>query len=284
MQTNIGGQKKESDPTGFLQAHIRTSKEALAADPAIDLLVWPEAVYDHIVHKRNGAITDKIGLGLDKPVILGTLSMAETNGNGPTEYFNTVALVAPDGSVLGSFDKVELLAFGETPPLLDRLPALRAWLSDAAWFSRGKSFRNLQLDEISLLPMICYEDIIPSLVRKIWRRAGPADALVNVTNDSWYGDTAEPMIHLALSSFRSIETRRALIRSTNTGISAVIDPAGRVVQRTGQWTKDVLVVDVPLIRDRSSTLYMRAGDVLGWIAAGLVLLSLYRARSSNSRD
>ena len=284
VQTNIGGQKKESDPTGFLQAHIRTSKEALAADPAIDLLVWPEAVYDHIVHKRNGAITDKIGLGLDKPVILGTLSMAETNGNGPTEYFNTVALVAPDGSVLGSFDKVELLAFGETPPLLDRLPALRAWLSDAAWFSRGKSFRNLQLDEISLLPMICYEDIIPSLVRKIWRRAGPADALVNVTNDSWYGDTAEPMIHLALSSFRSIETRRALIRSTNTGISAVIDPAGRVVQRTGQWTKDVLVVDVPLIRDRSSTLYMRAGDVLGWIAAGLVLLSLYRARSSNSRD
>ena len=121
VQTNIGGQKKESDPTGFLQAHIRTSKEALAADPAIDLLVWPEAVYDH-----NGAITDKIGLGLDKPVILGTLSMAETNGNGPTEYFNTVALVAPDGSVLGSFDKVELLAFGETPPLLDRLPvALR---------------------------------------------------------------------------------------------------------------------------------------------------------------
>jgi len=95
--------------------------------------------------------------------------------------------------------------------------------------------------------------------------------LVNVTNDSWYGDTNEPLIHLVLASFRSIETRRAMIRSTNTGISAFIDPAGRIVARTGQWEQENLVGDVPLFDDGSSTLYMMTGDVLGWLALALVL-------------
>jgi apolipoprotein N-acyltransferase len=273
VQTNIGGQEKETDPSAFFRAHLRMSKEALAADPTIDLLMWPESAYDRYLKQRNGVITDRVVLGLDKPVILGVLSETEGNSERPREYFNTVALVAPDGEVLGSFDKVELLAFGETLPLLDVFPALRR-VSDVAWFSRGRTFRNLRLSTVSFLPTICYEDIIPSLVRRVWRSAGPADALVNVTNDSWYGDTAEPTIHLALASFRSIETRRALVRATNTGISAVVDPAGRVVQRTSQWAKDLLVFDVPLIQDGSSTVYMRVGDVLGWIATALALVGL----------
>jgi apolipoprotein N-acyltransferase len=126
--------------------------------------------------------------------------------------------------------------------------------------------------------MVCYEDLIPTLVRKIWKKDGPADVLVNVTNDSWYGDTHEPLIHLVLASFRSIETRRALIRSTNTGISAIVDPSGRIVQRTGQWTQETLVADVPLIEDGSTTVYMKAGDVVGWLAASLALLMLVQAR------
>src|SRR5690606_7775375 len=150
-------------------------------------------------------------------------------------------------------------------------------LFGGSWFTHGSSFEHLRLGDLKLLPTVCYEDIIPSLPRRIWRSDGPADVLVNVTNASWYGDTHEPMIHLVLASFRSIETRRALIRSTNTGISAIVDPTGRIVERTGQWTRETLVADVPLIRDGSSTFYMRFGDVIAWIALALTLGGLILA-------
>ena len=102
--------------------------------------------------------------------------------------------------------------------------------------------------------------------------------LVNGTNDSWYGDTHQPMIHLVLASFRSIETRRAMIRSTNTGISAIVDPAGRIVQRTGQWTRATLVAKVPLIKDGSSTVYMKIGNVVGWLCLALTVWGYWLCR------
>jgi apolipoprotein N-acyltransferase len=88
------------------------------------------------------------------------------------------------------------------------------------------------------------------------------------------------MIHLALASFRSIETRRALIRSTNTGISAIVDPAGRIVQRTGQWERGTLIADVPMIDDGSSTVFMRVGNVVGWSCLMLTVFGVWRARRS----
>jgi len=86
------------------------------------------------------------------------------------------------------------------------------------------------------------------------------------------------MIHLVLATFRSIETRRALVRSTNTGISAIVDPAGRIVQRTGQWTRETMVANVPLIKTGSTTLYMRIGDVIGYLAVVLVAWGLVVSR------
>ena len=99
-----------------------------------------------------------------------------------------------------------------------------------------------------------------------------------MTNDSWYGDTREPRIHLALASFRSIETRRAMIRSTNTGISAIVDPVGRIVKQTGQWTRETLVAEVPVIRDGSTTPYLRVGDAYGWLSGVTTLGLLIRGR------
>jgi apolipoprotein N-acyltransferase len=92
------------------------------------------------------------------------------------------------------------------------------------------------------------------------------------------------MIHLALASFRSIETRRALIRSTNTGISAIVDPAGRITHRTGQWTQETLVADVPLIKDGSSTVYMTIGDVLGWTCVVLTAFGVWRGWRKRTRE
>jgi apolipoprotein N-acyltransferase len=175
------------------------------------------------------------------------------------------------------YDKIELLAFGETYPFSESLPLLNRVFGDN-WFTRGTALRHLQLGDTSFLPMICYEDILPSMVRRIWQQDGPSDVLVNGTNDSWYGDTHQPMIHLVLASFRSIETRRALIRSTNTGISAIVDPAGRITQRTGQWVRETLVAKVPVIRNNSATVFMTVGNVTGWLCLALTLWGYWLCR------
>ena len=120
---------------------------------------------------------------------------------------------------------------------------------------------------------ICYEDIFPGQIRSLMRGGRDhriPEVMLNLTNDSWYGKTVEPMEHLALASFRSIEHRRSLVRGTNTGVSAFVDPVGRLVKLSGLWTKETLVDRVPMMRGR--TIYAVLGDWLGW-ACGILSIS-----------
>ncbi len=282
IQTNLGSHEKTNNAIRFMTEHVRMSLDLVERRPDVELLVWPESVYHGFIRKDRPQPANDAIAGIGKPTIMGALSIADANRDGRAEYFNSVVLMSEEGELLGSFDKVELLAFGETLPLSRLIPAVGR-LFGGNWFTHGSSFEHLRLGDVSFLPTVCYEDIIPSLPRRIWRNDGPADVLVNVTNDSWYGDTHEPMIHLVLASFRSIETRRALIRSTNTGISAIVDPAGRISERTGQWTRETLIADVPLIHDGSSTIYMRFGDVIAWIALALLLAGLIAAHRARQR-
>jgi apolipoprotein N-acyltransferase len=125
---------------------------------------------------------------------------------------------------------------------------------------------------------ICYEDIFPGQVRMLMQggrdKQVPA-AMFNVTNDSWYGDTIQPLEHLVLASFRSIEHRRPLVRSTNTGISAIVDPVGRISHRTAQWKIASLTRRIPLMQGR--TVYAVAGDWIGWVCAMITLIGIGRA-------
>jgi apolipoprotein N-acyltransferase len=272
VQTNVGAREKGKHPVEVIQLHQRMSREAEAARGPFDLVVWPETAYDALVPRAVGNVR-VLTEGVTAPVVLGTL-VTERRPAGALRVFNSVLLASGTGEVLGSFDKVELLVFGETLPFVETFPSIREWFPRTSVYDRGTTFRHLRMaDGTALLPMICYEDIHPALVRRLWRADGPANVLVNVTNDSWYGDTREPRIHLALASFRSIETRRAMIRSTNTGISAIVDPVGRIVKRTGQWTRETLVAEVPVISDGSTTPYLRVGDAYGWLS-GLAILAL----------
>lgn len=282
IQTNLGARDKHERREEFIERHQRMSKEALAAHPQLDLIVWPESAFNRAVHRSETNLAATITAGLRVPMIFGALTFDRRPGEDP-EVYNSAMLTGRGGEVLGLFDKVELLAFGETIPLVDTFPVIKKWLPRSSTFVRGTTLKHLRSEGTAILPMICYEDIIPAFVRRVWRADGPAAALVNVTNDSWYGDTHEPLIHLALASFRTIETRRAMMRSTNTGISAFIDPAGRIVARTGQWTQETLVGQVPVIEDGSETVYMRLGDVVGWAALGLVLVGLAAVRRRRGR-
>ncbi len=282
VQTNLGARDKAEKRNEFIHRHQAMSRELLASHRDLDLIVWPESAYNRYIRKDQKNVRAEVTDGIDVPVIFGALTYEEGPKDDPDRFFyNTAVATSSTGDVVGMFDKIELLVFGETLPLVDTFPQIRKLFPRSSTFTRGKHYVSFEVAGAKLLPMICYEDIIPGFVRKMWSKGGPAEALVNVTNDSWYGNTHEPLIHLVLATFRTIETRRALIRSTNTGISAFVDPVGRIVKRTGQWTQETLVDDVPLIEDRSTTVYMLFGDVLGWlslIAIALAALKAFRKR------
>lgn len=275
VQTNIGAKDKASDPEEFVERHRAMSRELVAAHPDVDLIVWPESAYNQLLRRNQPSIAANVTQDIGRPLLFGALTFGYDDGT--RQIFNSLLLTSEHGEVLSVYDKIELLVFGETYPLSATLPFLDR-IFGTNWFTRGTSLRHLHLGEHAFLPTICYEDLSSSLVRRVWRKAGPANALVNGTNDSWYGDTHQPMEHLAVASFRTIETRRALIRSTNTGISAIVDPAGRIVHRTGQWERETLVADIPLIDDGSSTLFMKLGNVTGWSCIALTIFGVWRAR------
>ncbi len=291
IQTNLGAKDKHERPAEFIRKHLEMSLAAEELHPETELLVWPESAYNAAIPREVKNVSRVVTPGLTKPVIFGAITTDRQSGM--RRIFNTAVVTSATGDILGKYDKIELLAFGETIPLIDAFPSISKLFPYTGTFTRGQIYENLPIrrastssvapakPDVPLLPMICYEDIIPELVRKLWNRAGPPEALVNITNDSWYGNTHEPLIHLALASFRAIETRRALIRSTNTGISAVVDPAGRIVKRTGQWTEEALIADIPLIKDGSTTLWLLIGPVLPY--AGLAIFAAAWVRSRRRR-
>ena len=151
---------------------------------------------------------------------------------------------------------------------------------------------------VSVGPLICYEDIIPSFVRDLARMEGGVELFVNVTIDAWYGDSAEPWEHLALSQFRSVEHRIPMVRSVSTGVSAVIDYNGRLtahlphrpvsVATLAQYPPEILVESVPLLRNTATepTFYARYGWAFPHLCqlAVLIVVAIGYARCAlNSR-
>ncbi len=282
VQTNLGARDKAAKRDEFIARHQSMTKELLVSEPDLDLVVWPESAYNRYINRKTPSLGKTVTRGIKVPLIFGALTFDRSDASAKPKVYNTAVYTSSTGAVLQMFDKVELLMFGETLPFADTFPQIGRAFGMRSTFQRGKTFEHFEVPysqgTASLLPMICYEDIIPTFVRRMWSEGGPASALVNVTNDSWYGDTHEPLIHLVLASFRSIETRRALIRSTNTGLSAFVDPLGRITSRTEQWQRQTLVADVPLIHDGQSTVYMMLGDVLAWLSLLLLIAGALRIR------
>ena len=282
VQTNLGAGHKAADPESFIRLHQALSRSALAAHPDVQLIVWPESAYNRWLPRDQRNMRDVVTRGIDRPMIWGALTYRR-RPNGDAYAYNTAFLTSASGDVLTRYDKMELVLFGERIPLVDTFPRIRSWFPRSSTFTSGESPQHLRFGTLTFLSTICYEDILPAHVRRLWQSGGPANILVNLTNDSWYGDSHEPLIHLALASFRAIETRRALIRSTNTGISALVDPVGRITARSGQWRREVLVGDVPVIESGGSTVYLRFGDIVGWLACGGAVVGLVVARYSRNR-
>jgi apolipoprotein N-acyltransferase len=280
VQANMSlfGKRKEKDEG--LRRHQRMTKELLDQGN-LDLVVWSEtSVMSSIEEsKMDKEIPIKVSSRLGVPALFGSVLTRPVQDVRRKVYFNSAILTDKKGRVSGRYDKQFLLAFGEYLPFGETFPILYQWSPQSGRFTHGKSMLPLSLGGRQIATFICYEDIIPGFVNEIVRSGAP-DLLVNLTNDAWFGDTTEPWIHLALSKLRAVEHRRFFVRSTNSGVSAFIDPVGRVVAHTETFEEKSLRARLAWLR--GSTVYEILGDVPWWLAALLagVLAFVRRHRSA----
>ena len=197
------------------------------------LIVWSEGAYPVPLPREFTAdfpadSPAMIRRGFKTPVVIGADTVNSTTG----DAYNTAMLFDQDGQVTGLYDKVRLLAFGEYTPGLDWFPWLARLVPiGSSRFAAGAGPGILSVEGPGartwrLGPLICYEDLLPDYIHDVGKLH--PDLLVNLTSDQWFGAGSEPWEHLALSVFSTIELRVALVRAVNSGISAMIDPNGRL--------------------------------------------------------
>jgi apolipoprotein N-acyltransferase len=145
-------------------------------------------------------------------------------------------------------------------------------------FSPGTEATTGVVDGHRIGGYICYEAIFPALVRRF--AAEGAELLVNITNDAWYGTTSAPYQHLAMAAFRAVENRRYMVRAANTGITAVVDPWGRVLEATRLFDRTVLVREVPFVA--GTTFYTRHGDLFAYACFAIALAVVAASFGSGS--
>ncbi len=279
VQPNLGLYERFEDPE--VGDRTRTmSVELERTDPAIELFVWPESSVtrwlDHVTSLRRTEL-----YGIHRPVIFGGIRHGEREGRRVDH--NTAFLADAEGRLIDTYDKTYLLAFGEYLPFGDTFPSLYEISPMSGRFTPGDHVEPLELPDahgetLRLTALVCYEDIVSRFVRRAVAESDP-HFLVNVTVDTWFGDTQEPWVHLTLATFRAIEHRRFLVRSTNSGVSAFVDPLGRVVSHTGAFEPATLVEDVRLGAVHA-TLYELLGPWPGYVAVFAIALMLARRRKA----
>jgi apolipoprotein N-acyltransferase len=251
-----------------------------AAESHAGLIVWPESpapFYTGDPLFRNAI--SQIAVTAHAWVVAGSTGIqnAELSQQRPTHFFNSGSLVAPDGTWDGRYDKIHLVPFGEYVPFKNLLGFAGGLTKEVGDFSRGTSREPLQAADQKLGIFICYESVFPDEVRRFAKQG--AQVLVNISNDGWYGDSGAYAQHLKQARMRAVENARWILRDTNTGVTAAIDPFGRVVQSVERKTRTALVANYAL--ENGTTFYTRHGDWLAYacaiIALGAIVVSLIPA-------
>ncbi len=271
VQANMGLTEKRSQFEEGLTRHLSESKE-LEQDHHADFVVWSETSAMRPVREESYRQELRSGVArrIGAPAIFGAVIFQRVADARGYILFNTAVSSDADGTIRSRYDKQYLLTFGEYLPFGETFPILYSWSPNSGHFSRGTSLEplvvNVRGTPRSVSMLICYEDVLPGFTNDAVRHANP-ELLVNMTNDAWFGDTVEPWQHLALAQFRAIEHRRYLVRGTNSGVSAVVDPVGRVVVHSGTFSEEAISATIHWLRAR--TLYELLGD-WPWVLVSLL--------------
>jgi apolipoprotein N-acyltransferase len=253
-----------------LEREFRMSEDLVTRGS--EVVVWSEAVVGEVPDRNVEAfLARSFARRLTVPSILGAI-LVHYQEDGRREY-NSAFVTSPNGRVIGRYDKHRLFPFSETIPFAEHFPVLYDWAGDKSPMVSGPADGPLLVDGHRVTVLICYEDILPAYARDEVARGSP-EMLVNLTNDVWFGDTAEPWIHLALAQMRAVEHRRYLVRATNSGVSAVVDPVGRVVVQSHTFREEALSGTARWMTGPPTT-YEAVGDAPWWAVsamAGLMAL------------
>lgn len=276
VQGNLGVLDKGRDPALDHRRYIEQTRELLAAETA-DLVVWPETVYARGLAGPLPLSGRLVRPDVDVPLLFGAASVRGDSGR--RLKFNSAMLVGADGTIRTAYDKNLLIPFTEFVPFAGLLAPLGVSLDAASEFTAASDVPALALGPWRISTPICYEAVRPAFVRRMVREAAP-HLIATLANDSWFGDSQEPWLHLAMARMRAVEHRRYLVRATNSGVSAIVDPAGRELARSGLLTRENLRAEVRLLDGQ--TLYTRFGDWPGWasLAALCVFATVKRDRKA----
>lgn len=301
IQGNVPIEMKH-DPTlrqRVFHEYFHLSRQAVERHSDVDLLVWPETMFrDPLVevdesrpapedgaYSVDGAksidaatrrLIREMAARLGKPLLLGLDVYHASEGR--LQNYNAAILVSAEGEIRDRYDKQHLVMFGEYIPLGDRLPFLYGLTPLAGGCRAGAAASRFRFAEpghpAALLSVnICYESVLPHLVRRqvrhAEREAEDAAVMVNLTNDGWYRNSAELDQHLACGVFRAVELRRPFVAAANTGISASIDSSGRILARGPKGGTSIVVAEVGA--SPRASLYLWLGDWLGWLSAAVAL-------------
>jgi apolipoprotein N-acyltransferase len=281
VQANMGLLEKRHSFDEGIRRHLSLSQQA--REQGADFLVWSETSAMHAVRDESyRAELRGLGARIGAPAIFGSVIVKPVSDERQYVLYNSAVSTDAAGAVEGRYDKQYLLTFGEYLPFGDSLPILYKWSPNSGHFTPGTSLEPLILDlhgtAHPISALICYEDILPRFTNAAVHHADP-ELLVNLTNDAWFGDTAEPWEHLALSQMRAIEHRRYLVRGTNSGVSAVVDPVGRVVVHSGTFREEA--IHAPIHWMRGKTGYELLGD-WPWVALSIAAVAAaFRRRAPN---
>jgi len=242
-----------------------------AAEPDVELIVWPEAATPFLFANEPAYRARQLLLAQEagRPLLFGSPTYSREDNQ--DVMYNSAFLVGPEATVLGRYDKIHLVPFGEYIPLRQLLFFLDKLVVGIGDFRSGEAYTVMAVPQGRFSVLICFEVIFPDLVRHFVRHG--AQFLVNITNDAWFGYSPASYQHLSMVVLRAVENRVPIVRAANTGISAVIDPNGRLVQQTDlfvrTWIKERIIPATS-----PETFYTRFGDLFAYSCLLLSALAL----------
>jgi len=263
IQPNTG-----NDPIGYSKKNRILnrlfSESRQLTEEGAEFIVWPEHTVS-IYPLQTPSYLDRFThfVNANVPLIAGF-----TDLNSDRIIYNSAILFKEDG--IEKYDKIHLTPFGEYVLFREILFFVKRITDEIVDFTPGESFRNLNVQNHLISVPICYEVIFPNLVRKFIALGG--ELIVTISNDSWFGDTSAPYQHLSMATFRCIENRRFLLRSTSNGISAVVNPVGEVLTQTQYNTADRFIGEFKYISHK--TIFTRYGYLFPYFCLAVLVVYL----------
>lgn len=245
-----------------------TEKSAAENGGKTDLIVWPESPAPFFTNdpRFRGAIDD-VARTTNAPMVVGAIGSNASSANAEAPMFNSAALVNSQGEWVSRYDKIHLVPFGEYLPFPSLFSFAGGLVQEVGRFDHGTSRTPLHADDQPLGVFICYESVFPGEVRQFANNG--AQVFVNISNDGWYGDSGAYAQHLNQTRMRAIENNRWVLSTTDTGVTASIDPFGRIAARIPRKERTALVA--PYALTSVTTFYTRHGD---WFAYACAIISI----------